>query len=116
MYRQNLYNTEICFKNNILVISFVNNNSAIDGLTLSVDSKLYKISYNNMTKTFNTSQMEKGSVGSVLYEFFSSNAQPLMLTSIDEDGFYIKQSYENAFVTLREHINNENKTYYIEIT
>ncbi len=116
MYRQNLYNCEISYNENILNISFKNNQSAIDGLSLSVDSKLCKISYNNMEKTFNTSQMEKTNIGVVLYEFFSANANPLKLTSIDSEGFYIKQSYENAFVTLREHINENNKSYYIEIT
>ncbi len=116
MYRQNLYNCETSYKENTLNIGFINNESAIDGLNLSVNNKLFKISYNNMEKTFNTSQMEKGNIGVILYEFFSNNAQPLVLTNADSEGYFIKQSYENAFITLREHINNGNKTYYIEIT
>ncbi len=115
LYRQKLYNGQMCYKNNVLYLNLNEKNSAFDDMRITVDEKICNIKYKAINKNINTSALPSNNMFILIFRFFEGNTKPLVLSETNGECYYKKQKVNDSTVIFKEFNKNNIKSYTVEI-
>ncbi len=101
-FNDRIYDTTIMHKDSETAINFINKNDLLNGACVRLDGQKYKIFYNEMIFQGDTSALSSSSLPCVIYAFFSSFDNVVVLDSHDKEKecYYVKKIVGEYFVVL----------------
>ncbi len=105
LFNEHIYDSTIIYKNSKAEINFINENDLLNGAYASVNSKKYKILYNDMVFEGDKDSLSDSSLPVVIYDFFSSFENGIILDSYDKerDCYYTKKIINNYFIVFESY-------------
>jgi len=113
-FNERVYDTTIEFNDYGVEINFINEKSLFNGACVTVSSKGYKISYNDLDFEGEAGALSAASLPWIVYGFFSSFENIFILDSFDKERncYYVKRNVNNHFVVLEAYEKENEATIY----
>ncbi len=117
-YRQFIYKCHLSMNDNILRMDFYGNGDFPDGLSYVCDGRVCTLSYSDLQKSYNRTDLPQDFLPFVLHEFFSLFTEKLVTETYNEakNCNSIKRTAGTSFVTFEVYNEGENPVYNIVIT
>ena len=117
-YNRNIYNTLICYNSGFLVVEFLNNGDAYDGMVFSVGENFCKADFNGVEYELPEGVLTESLFVCDLYSFVSSSDGVLTTEAFDESTgcSYISRRQGTRTFTFEIFENNGVFAYSLKIT